>query len=187
MAFPVAVRVRDTSNGITTAWQLCPVQVAGGNACQLYFNLPVTNGDTVDIDLIAQGTVGSGATNVAVVLSPFSIPTALRPDGRSLPLISQYVDVNATAPTTATVVSAVAGWRVLAAFIYIAAVASGSCSLAGVLNGATAYLGFVTGASWVQVPLPPAGILLDANTAVSYTPPGSGTGGSVFGYDLVPI
>jgi len=189
MAFPVAVRVRDTTNGITTAWQLSPIQIAGGSATQLYFNLPVTNGDTVDLDFIAQGAVGASSTDVTAVLSPLSIPTRLRPDGRSLPLNTAWGGVNA-GTTAATLAAAVTGWRCLlgqaSAYIYGLAVNGGNISTT--LNGGTIYLLQDASSAYQSTALTwETGLLIDPDVAVVGN--GSSAGGNIsfeLLYDMVP-
>ena len=192
MAYPVAVRIRDTTNGITTNWQLSPIQIAGGAGCQLYFNLPVTNGDTVDIDIIAQGTVGAVSTNVAAVLSPLSIPTNLRPDGRSLPLSTETAFVGATS-TAATLVPATAGWRALIGTGEVSVIATGGVgTLAGlyitifgtsnpvILLTMDSAAGDSVNQSW------PTGLLGDPDTAVVSGSAATGTQYVLATYDLVP-
>ena len=191
MAYPVAVRVRDTTNGIITGWQICPIQVAGGSASQLYFNLPVTNGDTVVIDLIAQGTVGSGSTNVTAVLSPLAVPTALRSDGRSLPLNTQGIQNTAGSGGT-TLVAAVANWRPLVGMAFIAVFSTPAAGLAYVnatVGGGFTLCAMLSGAAygsesaqWGQ------GLLGDADTVIAAVGPSAGaTVEAGVSYDLVPV
>ena len=183
MAYPVAVRVRDTSNGIITGWQLSPIQLAGGSGTVLYFNLPVTNGDTVVIDLIAQGTVGSASTNVAAVLSPLAIPTHLRPDGRSMPLATQGAYTNSTSNTT--LVGAVSGWRALVATMTLSE-AAGLLLIEVTMAGSVVGVFETAGDTAAFATLPAAGLLCDTDTAVSYlvSAPTNPLGGVT--YDLVP-
>jgi hypothetical protein len=106
----VSVRVRDTTLGVITSYQTAP-PLQNGSTCQLYFNLPVTSGDTVDIDLISSAAIGANGVKVSAILSPSPMFVALRVDGRSKPL--GCLSVRSAATSTTTLQAAISGWSVL--------------------------------------------------------------------------
>jgi hypothetical protein len=178
----VCIRVRDTTNGISTAWQNAGVLYTAGNA-QLYFNLPVTNGDTVVIDVISISSIGSNGVKVAAVLSPLAIPTNLRADGRSKPLGSSAVG-QTYSDTTQTMVAATAGWRQL---VLQATILGGrqtnlaQTAVYGIVNGAAAFLVNVTSVGTTAMPgwqglSYDNGVLMDDNAAITYYWNGSTVG-----------
>lgn len=196
-AFVPCVRIRNTTNGMSTNWQTAGF-VSATNYAQLYFNVPVTNGDSVVIDIIAPGTVGASAVSVAAVLSPLEMGSVpLRADGRSYPVGSYAVSWDGAGNNGTRISAPGVGWKILVHSVTPPSefnnASSHAYALQATLNGATINLcpvvapaANVVGTAWAFLPV--GGILLDANTAVSVgtsTGTTNGLAGLIF-YDVVP-
>jgi hypothetical protein len=195
-----SVRVRNTTTAITTGWQSAGLLFVGQIAT-LYFNLPVTNGDTVVVDIIAPATITATKTTIAAVLSPLTIPTPLRPDGRSLPLGSQvFYAAQEAAGTPSLVGTPGAGFRILmgASFLFGGSATTGplTVTLSATINGTAGVVNVVQSPTASigppSVVAPPAGVLCDPNTAVTANISAFTGGVQVYDwcmvfYDIVPL
>jgi hypothetical protein len=178
-----SVRVRNTTSGITTGWQSCGLLFVGQIAT-LYHNIPVANGDTVVVDIIAPATITASKTTIAAVLTTTASSVVLRSDGRSLPLSSQVV-AQAVASGTVTLVAAPpAGFRILAGAFDSAVNGSAGIGTFNVtINGVA--VSFYTGLSSSDN-IGAAGLLLDPATTITISFI-TGTLGAEAFYDIVPL
>jgi hypothetical protein len=183
-----SVRVRNTTSGITTGWQSCGLLFVGQIAAQ-YHDIPVANGDTVVVDIIAPATITAAKTTIAAVLTTTAMHPRLRSDGRGMPLLSQVVG----ATGAVTLVSApVTGFRVLVGYVTVAGLSSttGTPNVSITLNGSAGTVIAIQGSgaiassdSWEV-----EGLLCDPATAVVGSLGGGATGlYQVVMYDIVPL
>lgn len=182
MAHTCSVRVRDTTNGIVTGWQTVGM-LFNGEYGTLYFNLPVTNGDTVVIDTVASGTLTASKTAVTAVLSPLEIATQLTPNGRGLPVGSNVI--SSVFNSAANLVAAPAsGFRIMLKELLVAgATTSADAFPSATVNGnASTYINGCVGESFSFFQ---GALLCDPATAIA----NGWSGGTVVCsglYDIVP-
>ena len=190
MPYTCSVRVRNTTNGITGNWQSVGLLQAAAYGT-LYFNLPVTNGDTVVIDVIAPGSLVASKTDVTVVLVPLEIATLLRPDGRGMPL-GAYVKESSVTSADVTAQAAVTGWQILVSSLIIAIVGTQAATIGYdtlTINGTSTPFALISGAvAGTLNAVYPQGLLGDPTTALTFKSGGavSYTSYNVAVYDLVP-
>lgn len=167
--FPSACRLRNTTSGVWTEWQPVGILQPTTGYATLYFTLPVANGDTVVIDLIATGTLTASKMNVTAELVPQAPGFG---DWSLTAYQSLYL-----APSTVlqNLQAAVSGWSavVVSAFFTVNAGAGGPCqgSINGTYNGNTTVLAAAaaptSGTATAAQNFPGHGIRLDPNAAVT--------------------
>jgi hypothetical protein len=191
--FNVCVRVR--SSGITTSYQNAGILFTA-TSVTLFFNVPVVNGGTVDVDIIAPGSIGANGVNVSAAVMPSPVPNELRADNRSLPLGAQTATLQFGGAAT-LIAAAPASWRILLAALFLTGgntTAQATATIVTTVNGSTGNL-LVQQATNTQnqnpsvSPIPPGGLMLDTATAVTVTWSGTSPIQDPFAsaiYDLVP-
>lgn len=192
MAANCCVQVRNTTNGMTVPWQSAG-RLWNGAFAILYFNMPVSVGDTVVIDLASSASLTASKTDVAAMLSPLEVATLLRPDGRGMPVASsaQPVTNYNNSLTPLSMVSAPgSGFRILLGptINLEGQTSTSNGTLIGTINGtANVPLTQQYGLN-ANVVTVPCGILLDPNTAVLLQQVTNAVYvQTTFTYDLVPI
>jgi hypothetical protein len=183
-----SVRVRNTTNKITTGWQSCgllaPTQVA-----TQYHDIPVASGDTVVVDIIAPATLTAAKTTIAAVLTTTAMHPLLRSDGRGMPLGAQVAAYASASVGGVTMVPSVgAGFMILVQAMTLLGQASTANGELYFDNGSIqTILLQVTGDSASSLS-PPGGILSLPNsylTGYNFTNTVYSSG-QVF-YDIVPV
>ena len=196
----VSVKVVNATTGVYAHWQSCGL-LWNGSDVTLFFNLPIAISDSIVISVISPATQTTNKTNVTAVVTALPMAVNLRPDGRSMPLLSQQsrgFANPATANSLITLIAApAAGFRILLGGAILSAVGSASGPslprLGGTLNGASSDVMslFLPGSSSVEqsdVLAFPQGILFDPATLVYYAADITGTSVVVVAlYDVVPL
>ena len=176
----LSIRVRDTTNGTVTGWQSCGLLWQGAYA-SLAFDVPVSSGDTVDIDFVGPSNSYAASTAaITAVLSPTPSGKPLRGDGRGLPINSQTVQAYGNPQSGSSVVLGAppTGFRYLIGSAVAGGIGSGSGNafgqFLGTANGgeyeiASLTFGASATISSTEVVIIPGGQLLDPATNVTMT------------------
>jgi hypothetical protein len=180
---PVAIRVNNTSKtGLRSQWQSFPAKIDYGPAL-MYFPVQASQGDVIQVEYTSLSGSDSAAVTIRVFgfALPVSPPTPFRSDGRLMPRGDNAATDNSGAGVTLIAAPTGAGGlaRILLASLRVNSGASTagnqSIQVTGTVNGAARVLGEAYCAGAATPPpgtvepnsIPPQGLLLDPNTAVT--------------------